>query len=236
RAPFKASGPYSIAHRGANGEFPESTVPAFKRAIQEGIDIIETDIGATKDGFLICLHDTTLDAITDVAQRPEFASRRATYPVEGENITGFFAVDFTLDEIKSLRVHQRYEFRDQAYNGMYQIPTFEEYIAIALEAPRVVGIDPEIKNPVFINKHVKWPHGKLFEDKYVETLLKYGYNAPYLSESWLQQPIFIQSFAPLSILRVANQTKSPKIFNIGRDTDLAQDTLQPYSELSSDGF
>lgn len=91
------------------------------------------------------------------------------------------AVDFTLKELKTLRIHQRYPFRDQQYNGesvystgninnkstynsinqllpdcagKYSIITFEEFIAIALEAPRVVGIYPEIKDPVFINRHV----------------------------------------------------------------------------------
>ena len=38
--------------------------------------------------------------------------------------------------------------------GKFPIITFEEFISIALEAPRVVGIYPEIKNPVFINQYV----------------------------------------------------------------------------------
>jgi hypothetical protein len=37
---------------------------------------------------------------------------------------------------------------------MYKIITFEEYILIALYANRVVGIYPEIKDPIFINQHV----------------------------------------------------------------------------------
>lgn len=41
-------------------------------------------------------------------------------------------------------------------SGKFTIITFEEYIAIALDAPRVVGIYPEIKNPVFINEHVSY--------------------------------------------------------------------------------
>lgn len=39
--------------------------------------------------------------------------------------------------------------------GKFSIITFEEYISIALDAHRVVGIYPEIKNPVFINQHVR---------------------------------------------------------------------------------
>lgn len=37
---------------------------------------------------------------------------------------------------------------------MYPIITFEEFITIARDAPRVVGIYPEIKNPVLMNQHV----------------------------------------------------------------------------------
>lgn len=40
------------------------------------------------------------------------------------------------------------------YAGQFPIITFEEFISIALDAPRVVGIYPEIKNPIFINEHV----------------------------------------------------------------------------------
>ena len=38
--------------------------------------------------------------------------------------------------------------------GMFTIITFEEFISIALDADRTVGIYPEMKDPVFINKHV----------------------------------------------------------------------------------
>ena len=42
------------------------------------------------------------------------------------------------------------------YAGKFPIITFEEYIDIALDAPSVVGIYPEIKDPIFINKHVSF--------------------------------------------------------------------------------
>ncbi|MCL7049026.1 hypothetical protein MKW94_001100, partial [Papaver nudicaule] len=149
--PLQTFRPYNIAHRGSNGEIPEETVAAYM---------------SSKDGHLICFHDVTLDATTDIADRKEFADRKRTY-----------------EELKSLRVKQRYGFRDQQYNGKFSIITFEEFISIALDAPRVVGIYPEIKDPVFINKHVKWADGKRFEDKFVNTLKKYGYQT-ILDDIW----------------------------------------------------
>lgn len=236
KKPIQTFRPYNIAHRGSNGEIPEETAAAYMRAIEEGADFIESDILASKDGALICFHDVTLDDTTDVAMRKEFANRRRTYEVEWFNVTGWFVVDFTLEELKTLRVKQRYSFRDQQYNGMFSIITFEEFISIALDADRTVGIYPEIKDPVFINKHVKWADGKKFEDKFVDTLLKYGYKGQYMSENWLKQPLFIQSFAPTSIVHVSDFIDSPKVFLIDDISVRTQDTNQSYWEITSDDY
>ncbi|KAL8459496.1 hypothetical protein ACS0TY_036833 [Phlomoides rotata] len=120
RQPIQTFRPYNIAHHGSNGEIPEETTAAYMRAIEEGADFIEMDILASKDGVLICFHDVTLDETTDIADHKEFSNRKRTYEVQGDNATGFFTVDFTLKELKSLRVRQRYDFRDQQYNGQYQ--------------------------------------------------------------------------------------------------------------------
>ncbi|KAA8541042.1 hypothetical protein F0562_025005 [Nyssa sinensis] len=228
--------PYNVAHRGSNGEFPEETAAAYMRAIEEGADFIETDILASKDGHLICHHDVTLDDTTDIAEHSEFANRKTTYVVQGVNTTGYFTVDFTLEELKSLGAKQRYPFRDQQYNGKFSIITFEEFISIALDAPRVVGIYPEIKNPVFVNQHVKWSGGQRFEDKFVETLKKYGYKGSYKSEGWLKQPAFIQSFAPTSLIYISNLTDLPKVFLIDDVTIFTEDTNQSYWEITSDSY
>ncbi|CAL5374490.1 unnamed protein product [Camellia sinensis] len=230
RQPLQTFRPYNIAHRGSNGEIPEETTAAYKKAIEEGADFIETDILSSKDGVLMCFHDVTLDDTTDIAEHKEFANRKRSYDVQDANTTGYFIVDFTLKELKSLRVKQRYPFRDQQYNGRFQIITFEEYISIALDASRVVGIYPEIKNPV------KWPGGKRFEDKFVEMLKKYGYKGSYMSKDWLRQPAFIQSFAPTSLTYVSNQTDLPKIFLIDDVTVPTQDTNQSYWEITSDAY
>lgn len=236
KSPLQTFRPYNIAHRGSNGEFPEETAAAYMRAIEEGADFIESDVLATKDGALICFHDVILDHTTDIAQHKEFANRKRTYEVQGDNLTGYFPVDFTLEELKSLRVKQRYRFRDQQYNGKFSIITLEEFISIALDAPRVVGIYPEIKNPVFINQHVKWADGKKFEDKFAETLKMYGYRGSYMSKEWLKQPAFVQSFAPTSLIYISNLTDLPKVFLIDDTTMPTQDTNQSYAEITSDSY
>ncbi|KMZ66112.1 putative Glycerophosphoryl diester phosphodiesterase [Zostera marina] len=234
--PLQTFRPYNIAHRGSNGEFPEETEGAYLRAIEEGADFIETDILSSKDGALICFHDVILDLVTDVADHKEFANYKRTYEVQGFTITGWFIVDFTLEELRTLRVKQRYLFREQQYNGIYPILTFEEFIEIALNAKRTVGIYPEIKNPVFINQQVKWEDGRKYEDVFIDTLLKYGYKGSYKSKSWLKMPIFIQSFAPISLIYASKLIDSPKVFLID-DIDMpTQDTNQTYWEITSDEY
>ncbi|KAJ8618721.1 hypothetical protein MRB53_014907 [Persea americana] len=151
-------------------------------------------------------------------------------------MTGWFTVDFTLEELKTLRAKQRFPFRNQQYNRKLPIITFEEFISIALDASRVVGIYPEIKNPIFINKHVKWNDGKKFEDRIVETLKKYGFKGEYLSKDWIKQPIFIQSFAPTSLVYISRLINSPKVFLIDDFNVRTEDTNQTYNEITSDEY
>lgn len=55
----------SIAHRGASGMAPENTLAAIQQALDLGVDLIEIDLHATRDGRLVVLHDATLDRTTD---------------------------------------------------------------------------------------------------------------------------------------------------------------------------
>lgn len=57
--------PYVMAHRGNRARCPENTIAAFRLAIEEGADIIETDLHLTADGVLVCIHDATVDRTTD---------------------------------------------------------------------------------------------------------------------------------------------------------------------------
>jgi glycerophosphoryl diester phosphodiesterase len=54
-----------MAHRGNSVAAPENTLAAFRRAIDDGADIIETDLHLTRDGVFVCIHDATLDRTTD---------------------------------------------------------------------------------------------------------------------------------------------------------------------------
>jgi glycerophosphoryl diester phosphodiesterase len=57
--------PLNIAHQGGEDEFPSNTIYAFRKAVRAGADMIELDIGVTKDGKVIVMHDTTVDGKTN---------------------------------------------------------------------------------------------------------------------------------------------------------------------------
>ena len=84
-----------IAHRGASGYLPEHTLPAKAMAYAQGADYLEQDLVMTKDDNLVVLHDHYLDRVTDVADR---------FPDRARKDGRYYAIDFTLDEIKSLKV------------------------------------------------------------------------------------------------------------------------------------
>src|SRR5262249_57474331 len=106
--------PLVIGHRGAHGYLPAHTLEGYALAIELGADFIKPDLVATRDGHLIASHEPNLVATTDVASRPEFASRRRTAVIDGASESGFFASDFTLAEIKRLR--RLHDFADRPHH------------------------------------------------------------------------------------------------------------------------
>lgn len=52
--------PLVIAHRGASGQRPENTMPAYELAVEQGADMIEIDLHRTRDGAIVITHDESL--------------------------------------------------------------------------------------------------------------------------------------------------------------------------------
>lgn len=181
--------PIVIGHRGASGERPEHTLESYKLAIEQGADFVEPDLVLTKDGFMVARHEPMLDSTTDVAAKFP-AARRSTKNVDGVTTTAYFASDFTLAEIKTLRAVQPRTNRPQQFNGQFSVPTLEEIITLvkteSAKAGRSVGIYPEIKHSTFHAVEAAFG-ANAFEDKLMGVLhLAYGNTSA--------APVFIQSF------------------------------------------
>ena len=117
--------PLVIGHRGASAYLPEHTLEAYRLAIRLGADVVEPDVVPTKDGRLIARHENELSGTTDVSDRPEFADRRTTKTIDGQEVTGRFSEDSTLAEFKALHAKERIpEIRpgNAAHDGLCRVP------------------------------------------------------------------------------------------------------------------
>lgn len=195
--------PLVIAHRGASGYRPEHTLASYLLAIEFGADYVEPDLVATRDGHLIARHEPLLDDTTDVKSRPEFASRRSTKTLDGKQVTGFFASDFTLAEIRQLRAVQPNPARSKEYDGKLAVPTFEEILDLVQQEStrrgRRIGIYPETKHPAF-HRALQLP----LEDRLLEALQRRGLNEA-------GTPIFIQSFESANLQYLRPRTPLPLV-------------------------
>ena len=191
-----------IAHRGASGERPEHTLGSYNLAIEQGADYIEPDLVLTKDGVLVARHENEISETTNVADKPEFADRKATKTIDGQNMTGWFTEDFTLAELKTLRAKERLpQLRkaNMAFDGQFEIPTFDEILTLAkaqsAATGRTIGVYPETKHPSYFTA-IGLPH----EAPLLAALTKYGHVEKIA-------PVFIQSFEVENLKALRPKTK-----------------------------
>jgi len=162
-----------ISHRGASGYLPEHTLEAVAMAHAFNPDYIEPDLVLTKDNRVVVLHDIYLDYNTDVAEK---------FPSKKRKDGHWYVIDFTLKEIKTLKVHERsrngkaiFPRRFPYKKSSFEVPSFEEYIELiqGLNQSRGmnIGIYPEIKSPFFHRKN-----GKDSLEIVMKVLRKYGYD------------------------------------------------------------
>ncbi|HSV53442.1 MAG TPA: glycerophosphodiester phosphodiesterase [Burkholderiaceae bacterium] len=217
--------PLVIGHRGAPGYLPDHTLEGYKKAIEMGADFIEPDLVATKDGVLIARHEPNITGTTDVSTRAEFAARKTKKVVDGVEEEGWFASDFTLAEIKTLRALQPLAERDQSHNGKYQIPTLEEVLDLAKtegsKAGRTVGVYPETKHPTF---HVGL--NLALEDRLLAILAKYGYTAK-------TSPVIVQSFEVSNLKYLRSKTQIRLVQLVDADdvkADGSMSLVAPYDK------
>lgn len=190
-----------IAHRGASGYLPEHTLVAATMAYGLGADFIEPDVVLSKDGVPVVLHDIHLETTTDVAR---------VFP-ERKRLDGrWYAIDFTLDELRRLEVHERFDpktmqpsfpHRFPGGTPLWGIPTLEQMILLIQglnrSTGRDVGLYPELKAPAFHQKE-----GQDLAKVTLTLLAKHGYTSR-------DSQVFVQCFDPRTLRRVRHELKSP---------------------------
>ena len=212
-----------IGHRGASALRPEHTLAAYAKAIDDGADMIEPDLVSTRDGILVARHENEISGTTDVAARPEFASRKANKSIDGERVSGWFTEDFTLAELKTLRARERLpELRSTQYDGQFEIATLTEIITLlakeSKKQDRIIGLIPEIKHSTYFASI-----GLAMEDKLLAGLADHPYTQ--------KAPIMIQSFET-SNLRALHK-KIGKASNITLLQLMGRRSEHPYDTVSA---
>jgi glycerophosphoryl diester phosphodiesterase len=172
----------------------------------------------TKDDHLVVLHDPTLDRTTDVAARFPERSRL----VRGER--RWMVADFTLAEIKSLRVtegfepvegaepsmRQVYPGRFPMWQASFRVATLQEAIELVQglnhSTGREIGIYPEIKSPWWFRAE-----GKDISRAVLQVLKEYGYDSR-------NDRIYLQCFDPNELRRIDRELMP----ELGMDLKLVQ--------------
>jgi len=151
--PNDRPGPHIYGHRGAPGSVPENTIGSYRLAAQMGVEFIEFDLVCTKDGHLVDRHEPNLAVSTDVADHPEFADRWRSIEIHGRREEGWFTIDFTLEEIKTLRATEPFpDLRPHTMDldGDWRVPTLDEILELRAEVSGArgweLGLIPEIKH------------------------------------------------------------------------------------------
>lgn len=221
--------PIVIGHRGASGYVPEHTLASYWLAIEQGADYVEPDLVSTKDGVLVARHENAIailnpdgslrEATTDIAERPEFASRKTTKSIDGVSITGWFTEDLTLAELKTLRAKERLpalRVANTRFDGMFEVPTFEEILQLVEQANErrrheakgegrkrgklaPIGVYPETKHPSYFQGL-----GLALEEPLVRLLNRYGYTRA-------DSPVFVQSFETANLRKLRSMTRVPLV-------------------------
>lgn len=201
-----------IAHRGASGYLPEHTLPAKAMAYAQGADFLEQDLVMTKDNELVVLHDHYLDRVTDIAER---------YPDRARKDGRYYAIDFTLAEIKSLKFTEGFTLKDgkkvQTFpqrfpmgKSDFHVHTFSEEIefiqGLNHSTGKNIGIYTEIKAPWFHRQE-----GKDISANVLDLLKQYGYTKK-------SDNVYLQCFDYNEVKRIKTELEPQR----GMDVKLVQ--------------
>ena len=193
-----------VAHRGASGYLPEHTLAAKAMAYAQGADFLEQDVVMSKDDQLVVLHDRFLDRVTNVAE---------IFPERARDDGRYYAIDFTLDELRKLSFSEGFTVKDgeqvadyperfplgKSHFGLHTLSEEIEMIqGLNHSTGRDVGLYVEIKAPWFHQSE-----GKQVSRAVLETLKHYGYVAQ-------DDNAVVQVFDPNGLKRI-HDTLQPEL-------------------------
>lgn len=230
--------PLIIGHRGAPGYRPEHTASSYRLAFESGADAVEPDLVASKDGVLVVRHENEISGTTDVASRAEFAGRRTTKTIDGDELTGWFTEDFTWAELATLTARERIPALRPAsasFDGASGLLRFLDLVALvreaAVELGRPLGIVAEVKHASYFASI-----GHSLDHLLADELRRTGFGADPQAE-----PLIIESFEQTVLTALQGHGASAEFVYLlersGRPSDLVArlgDAAPSYADAMTD--
>jgi glycerophosphoryl diester phosphodiesterase len=224
-----ATKPIIIAHRGASGYLPEHTLAAKALAHAMGADFLEQDVVLTKDGTAIVLHDIYLEPTTNVRQ---------LFPDRHRDDDRYYAIDFTIEEIRQLRVHERsrqnrageevavYPGRFPLGTGTCGIPT------LAQEIDFIAGLDRSRKQQTGLYVELKAPRWHLNQGYNIaKTVLDVLEQAGYAQR---EKQVYLQCFDDKTLRYLRNTLKTTlPLIQLIADNSWGEDSAVDYEYLQT---
>lgn len=219
----RAAAKMVIAASGAGKNLIEHSLPAATLAAASGVDYLELHVVMTADDQLVVFHDLTLQRLTDVA---------LVFPERKRDDGAYYVIDFTLDELRRLRLLGPADGSSNEFPLVLSIPTLAEELRLLrrLETilERQVGIVLEIRQP--------WFHQQADKDISIatlDTLARFRYTK-------VQSKLYLQCFDPDELQRVYNQLMPERQMSLpliqlvgandGQETKQGkQGNLEPYN-------
>jgi glycerophosphoryl diester phosphodiesterase len=204
--PALADTPFAaiVAEGGAAEERIEDTRSALDLAINQGCDFIQVNLVPSKEGALVARRDNELSAGTNVAARPDLADRKTSKTIDGADVTGWFAEDFTLPELQSLTCrepHPELHPQNVKLAGKEPVLSLADVLqttrAGCVRTARTVGVCVRLMHTAWFQSQGLDVIGRLASD-----LATAGYASP-AAAAWVQasEPEALKTFGTLSRLR-----------------------------------
>ena len=211
---YRTDRPLLIAHRGTYGYYPEHALGGYIEAYYNGADFIEFDVQVTKDKELVILHDPYLDFCTDIWDHTDRFGDKTYWGWH-------FVPDFTLEELRSIHLKMRFDFRSTFNDKKYVVQTFQEVIDLirmlnaefprVLNAERKIGLYIEIKDWQWNMDWVGYNTADIFHDLLVEN------NLDTIEACKDDIPIVVQSFELEALKYFRTLADLPNTFLVGVD-------------------
>ncbi len=219
----RAAAKMVIAENGAGKNLIEHSLPAATLAAATGVEYLELHVVMTADDQLVVFHDLTLDRLTDVAH---------VFPDRKRQDGASYVIDFTLDELRRLRLLGSADGTNNEFPLVFSIPTLAEELRLLRRLENILerqlGIVLEIRQPWF---HLQ--ADKDISSATLDTLARFRYTTA-------QSKLYLQCYDPDELQRIHSrlmperQMTLPLIQLVGANDGLetkqgTQGNMEPYN-------